>query len=157
MNCRVQKETESASEFIADLHKIARRWLRCHIRTRGIEELQAYLGLLKKGVKFDFDEKCRKAVDYAKGVMSKKPCLAFYDANLPVVVACDGNRKGIGAVLSHIIHHEEEVEIEALSVVWAVKKFRQFLWGRPFTLVTDHKPLLGIFGRAKKGSMRIYQ
>ncbi|CAB3386219.1 Hypothetical predicted protein [Cloeon dipterum] len=113
------------------------------------EELQAYLGLLKKGVKFDFDEKCRKAVDYAKGVMSKKPCLAFYDANLPVVVACDGSRKGIGAVLSHVINHEEEVEIEALSVVWAVKKFRQFLWGRPFTLVTDHKPLLGIFGRAK--------
>ncbi|CAB3388179.1 Hypothetical predicted protein [Cloeon dipterum] len=42
-----------------------------------------------------------------------------------------------------------QVEIEALAVVWAVKKFRQFLWGRKFTLITDHKPLIGIFGEGK--------
>ncbi|CAB3388349.1 Hypothetical predicted protein [Cloeon dipterum] len=114
------------------------------------EELQAYLGLLRKGVKFEFTEECKRAVDEAKLVMSKKPCLAFYDESLPVVVACDGSRKGIGAVLSHETKDGEiPVEIEALAVVWAVKKFRQFLWGRKFTLITDHKPLIGIFGEGK--------
>ncbi|CAB3379846.1 Hypothetical predicted protein [Cloeon dipterum] len=114
------------------------------------EELQAYLGLLRKGVKFEFTEECKRAVDEAKLVMSKKPCLAFYDESLPVVVACDGSRNGIGAVLSHETKDGEiPVEIEALAVVWAVKKFRQFLWGRKFTLITDHKPLIGIFGEGK--------
>ncbi|CAB3367302.1 Hypothetical predicted protein [Cloeon dipterum] len=63
------------------------------------EELQTYLGLLRKGVKFEFTEECKRALDEAKLVMSKKPCLAFYDESLPVVVACDGSRKGIGAGL----------------------------------------------------------
>ena len=28
-----------------------------------------------------------------------------------------------------------------LAVVWAVTHFRHFLYGKPFTLVTDHQPL----------------
>ena len=33
---------------------------------------------------------------------------------------------------------------EALAVVFAVKKFHQFLYGRHFKIYTDHKPLLGL-------------
>ena len=39
-----------------------------------------------------------------------------------------------------------QVEKEALSLVFGVKRFHQFLYGRKGTLVTDHKLLQAILG-----------
>ena len=91
-----------------------------------------------------------------------------YTPELPLRLACDASPYGIGAVLSHItdsshITYEErpiayasrtltnaeknysQIDKEALAIVWAVKKFYNYICGRHFTLVTDHQPLKYIF------------
>jgi hypothetical protein len=37
------------------------------------------------------------------------------------------------------------IEKELLAIIWTCKHFRQYLYGRKFTIVTDHRPLTWIF------------
>ena len=40
------------------------------------------------------------------------------------------------------------IELEALAVSWAVQKFHHYLYGRPFMLQTDQKPLQAILSKS---------
>ena len=83
-------------------------------------------------------------------------------------MASDASHCDVGAVISHIFPDESEwliasasrtclssernyaqVEKEAISLVFGIKTFHQFLYGRHFTLVTDHKLLIAILGCKK--------
>ena len=43
-------------------------------------------------------------------------------------------------------------ELELLGVVWSIENFNYYLYGKPFTVITDHKALLSIMreNRANK-------
>jgi len=125
--------------------------------------------LLHKNVKWCWTENCEKAFQEAKEALSSATVLAHYDPQLPLRLAADASSYGLGAVISHVFSDGSErpiayasrslttseksysqLEKEALSLVFGVRKFHQFLYGRKFTLYTDHKPLTSILG-PKKG------
>lgn len=47
------------------------------------------------------------------------------------------------------------IQKESTAIVWAVKYFRPYLFGRTFTIMTDHKPLIYLFGMKDPSSRLI--
>ncbi|KHN83806.1 Retrovirus-related Pol polyprotein from transposon, partial [Toxocara canis] len=52
--------------------------------------------------------------------------------------------------------NHSQIEKEGLAVTFAVMKSHKIFFGRHFTLLTDHRRLLGIFG-SKKGVPKHYK
>lgn len=42
-----------------------------------------------------------------------------------------------------------QIDKEGLAVIFAVKRFLQYVFGHHFTLVSDHKPLMRLLGECK--------
>ena len=124
--------------------------------------------LLHKGTKFDWCTDCQAAFKKVKNLIASDQVLTHYDPRLPVRLASDASPYGIGAVLSHVYPTGEErpiafasrtltqaekgysqIDKEALAIIWAVKRFNIYLYGRQFELVTDHQPLISIFNPEK--------
>ncbi|CAB4033162.1 hypothetical protein ETSY2_42270 [Paramuricea clavata] len=64
----------------------------------------------------------------------------------------DGTERPIGYVsrsLNPAERNYSTIDKEALAMIVGVKKFHQFLYGKRFTIRTDHKPLEGLFGEKK--------
>jgi transposase InsO family protein len=121
--------------------------------------------LLKKGTRWTWNKEHASAFNYIRDKISKDTVLAHYAPDKPLVLSCDASPVGIGAVLqqretdgslrpisyvSRSLSTAErsyaQIEREALAIVFGTEKFRQYLLGRTFTLLTDHQPLVILFG-----------
>jgi hypothetical protein len=118
--------------------------------------------LLRKNTPYVWDDKTEKAFNTLKECLITEPLLQYPDFTRPFLLTTDASNEAIGAVLSQgpvgkdlplgyasrTLNNAEKnyptVE-ELLAIVWGCKHFRQYLYGRKFTIVTDHRPLTWIF------------
>jgi hypothetical protein len=125
--------------------------------------------LTRKGVTWAWGEEEKQAFQRVKTELSSDNVLVHFNPDLPLGISCDASSVGIGAVLFHRYPDGSErpianaskvlteaqqrypqIQKEALSIVFALKKFYQYLFNRKFILVTDHQPLLSLFGPNKE-------
>jgi len=111
-----------------------------------------------KGTAFVWEAHHTAAVEQLRTAISTAPILAYFDTNAEVTVQCDASNFGLGAVLlqrgrpvayaSRALTDPETryapIEKELLAVLFALTKFDQMTYGRPVTVVSDHKPLAAI-------------
>ena len=122
--------------------------------------------LLQKDRRWKWTEGCEAAFVNNKKRLQDSPLLVHYDLKKSLRLACDVSPYGVGAVISHVMENDEEkpiasasrtltgsehifsqIEKEALSIVFGVKKFHSYLYGRRFTLLTDHRRWSQFLGR----------
>ncbi|CAL2230197.1 unnamed protein product [Prunus armeniaca] len=102
--------------------------------------------LLQKDVPFVFDDKCEKAFNHLKELLTSAPIIVPPDWSLP---GCLGQRKD---KKPHVIYYASRTlndaqlnysttEKELLAVVFALDKFRSYLLGTKVIIYSDHAAL----------------
>lgn len=102
--------------------------------------------LTRKGVEFIWSNECQKAFEKCKCILSEKSLLVHFDPNKELHLTCDASSSGVGGVLSQKQENREEpvvfasgtlskternysqLEKEALSIIFCLKKFSKFLF-----------------------------
>ena len=129
--------------------------------------LQPLNELLKQDKIWCWSPECDRAFKTVKQLIAADTCLTHFDVTAPITLATDASGYGIGCVLSHRTADGErpicfasrsltkaeqnysQLDREGLSIVWAVRKMSDYIYGRHFTLVTDNRPIAAILSPDK--------
>lgn len=110
--------------------------------------------MLKKN-NFSWTHEAEEAFSALKSALTTTPVLALPDFTKSFVVETDASGNGIGAVLSQDKHPRAYIgkalsgrnlnmstyDKEMMAIIYAVQKWRPYLLGSEFTIITDHKAL----------------
>lgn len=125
---------------------------------------------LKKDSKINIDDKYISAFNTCKNLLINSPILQYPDFSQKFILTTDASNIALGGVLSQgsigsdkpiafasrTLNESEQkystIEKELLAIVWACKYFRPYLFGRKFTIYTDHRPLVWLFNLKEPNS-----
>ena len=113
------------------------------------------MGLLKKDSELRWNTSYQEAFDRIKELVCKDMTLCYFDVQKPVTIQVDASGKGLGAALlqegcpvafvSKALTTTEQlyanIEHELLACVFGAEHFHTYVFGQPFTIESDHKPL----------------
>ena len=118
--------------------------------------------LLKKSSKILWTTEHENCFIEIKNRTANATTNSHYNPQLEIRVKCDASRTGLGAALeqltvdgwkpiafaSRFLNTCEERysvnELELLGVVWSTEYFKNYMYGKHFTVITDHRALLSI-------------
>ncbi|EYC44211.1 hypothetical protein Y032_0468g2007 [Ancylostoma ceylanicum] len=143
------------------------------------KQTSCLFALTSAKVKWSWDEEHNRAFEKVKKMISSGPVLSQPDiekarsGERPFKIFTDASTYGLGAVLSqdgddgqlHPLFFASKAltkaerryhvtDLEALAVVFAVRRFHMFIYGLPVVVMTDHQPLTALFKR-KNVSARV--
>ncbi len=120
--------------------------------------------LLQKDVKWSWGRAEQRAFEKSKTLLQSSDLLIHFDAMKPLLLQCDASPYGLGVVLAHSLpdgterpisfasrtltkaeQNYSQLDREGLSVMYGLRKFHKYVYGRHFQIVTDHKPLVSLF------------
>uniref|UniRef100_A0A224YP72 RNA-directed DNA polymerase n=1 Tax=Rhipicephalus zambeziensis TaxID=60191 RepID=A0A224YP72_9ACAR len=125
--------------------------------------------MLRKGQTFNWSNEANSAFNIIKEVLAANPVIQLFDEKLPIVITTDASNIGLGAVfqqrkgdqlvtiafasrtLSPAERRYSAGEREALACLFACEKWHVYLWGRHFTLRTDHQALVTLLSAGSEG------
>ena len=166
LKMKAPKSVEELVSFLAGVNYYRRYIENMSQLIAPLEELR------KKGVKWKWGKEQQKAWENLRNKLSSDTVLTLYDPKLPLKLDTDASSHGLGAVISHVMpdgterpveyisrtltaaeRNYSQIDKEATAIVWAIKRFHLYLYGRKFKLVTDNQPLVHIFNKNKQLSV----
>lgn len=111
---------------------------------------------------FEWKSEHEVAFQKLKEKISTRPVLKYYDERKPVTIQADASSYALGCALlqegqpvayasktmTASQRNYAQIEKETLAILFACRRFDQYLCGKSdTTVITDHRPLLAIFGR----------
>lgn len=116
--------------------------------------------LLKKNCPFEWTEACQSCFDKVKEMLISQPVLTLFNPIERCYLITDASREGIGAILKqksqdNLLHpvgyfsrklldyqtRYSVTELECLAIVESLNHWHHHLYGRQFTVITDHHAL----------------
>ena len=124
--------------------------------------------LLRKHRVLSWGNSQQQAFNRAKKMLQIHSVLVHFDPSKEIVLSCDASPYGVGAVLAHVMsdgterpisyysrslasaeNNYSQLDKETLAIMYAVKRFYRYIYGRKFIILTDHKSLIGLFSQNK--------
>ena len=130
--------------------------------------------LLSQNNDFVWTPVCENAFQQFKSLVKNIVELRHFDIHRETRIICDASHDGLGAVLeqycasgwhpisfaSRYLNPAEKKystnELELLAVVWATEHFRNYIYGRYFTVISDHNALVTLLNSSPKGNKTFF-
>ncbi|XP_057310511.1 uncharacterized protein K02A2.6-like [Hydractinia symbiolongicarpus] len=125
--------------------------------------------LLSKDTKWSWGDAQRQAFNDLKIMLLSSATLAYYQPDAYTEIFTDASPVGLGAVIMQrqpdgilkpigyasrsLLNAEtrySQIEKECLAILFAIERFRIYLYGIEFVVKTDHKPLVTMFSPRRK-------